>query len=192
MRLLACHTCWSWVAPEGGTCPECLFPIDPFAADPARSVLQQTFGELVTRISVVRLDRTRLPGWGSLVGTTQGLMFLPYFTTYDDGALIPLQAGSRWSCWQFWRSSHPSVFPTMGQESVGDCDLVGVFFDTPGALFIPRSHIERMHLRLRQWSITRATGHVVRITPLSVPEEWQPAWRRLFADHVDWQRPQKL
>jgi len=186
MRIVACHTCWSWVVPQGGACPDCLFPVDPLAPDPAPPILQHTFGEFVTRLSVVRIERPLLPGWGALIGTTEGLLFLPFLTSQSDGALVPLQDESRWSMWQFWRSPTPSRFPVPDDPLPGDCDVVHEFFEAPGSLFIPRSHLVRFQLRSRQWAIARSLGNVVKFTPLSPPEEWQPAWRRLIADHAGW------
>lgn len=192
MRIVACHTCWSWVAPSGAACPECLYPLDPLSPDPPRQTLIRTFGEFITRLSIVRLERTSLPRWGSLLGTSEGLLFLPYFSTHTDGSLVPLQDESRWSQWRFWKSSPQPAFPHMPQWSADDWDVVQQFFDAPGSLFIPRDQILRFHLRTKVWAISRTFGSVVRLTPLSPTEEWQPAWRQLVAQHPSWQTWLKL
>ncbi|MBI1345253.1 hypothetical protein GC163_03100 [bacterium] len=187
MRLLVCHTCWSWVAPQAGNCPECLHPLDPHVPDPPLERLQQTFGDYLLRLSEVRWERVQTPNRGTLLSTTQGLMFLPFLVTNPDGSCMALQDESRWSVWRFWHGQHRARFPVLPQAADAPFDVVQQFLDSPGALFLPRRHIVRFHTRARQWSFVRALGGVVRMAPLSPQEEWQPAWRQLMAQQAEWQ-----
>ncbi len=197
MRLVICHACWSWVTPSGSTCPECHQPIDITRPDPSATEFAFVFGELVARLATVRIERRKLPAWGSLVGTTTGLMFVPFLQSRSDGSLAASHHQPRcwdaWSLWRFWRrpafpagrllaeSGHASF------QTVDGPDLVETYLNAPGSLFVPRDHLLRWHARGQRWSLARTRGSTLHLQLQSSPEEWRPAWRQLLAAAPAWQ-----
>ncbi len=194
MRLVICHSCWTWMTPTGTSCSECHHFVDVTQPDPSNARLQEVFGRFVSRVATVRVERRELPATGSLVGTTQGLLFVPFLETLPDGGIhAPYDErgrGSVWSLWRFWQQPQlPGRRFAAGSQVLTDApepDLVQAFLDSPGALFVARDQLLRLHLRGRCWSLARAQGPVLRITFLSPDEEWKPAWRQLSAVTPEW------
>lgn len=197
MRLVICHSCWNWVTPSGNTCPECHQVLDITRPDPTPAELAAIFGESIARLATVRLERRKLPSWGSLVGTTTGLLFVPFLQARADGGLAAPNGGPRgwqnWTLWNFWRKpAFPAgrVLAELGhaslQASAGP-DVVELFLDSPGSLFIPREQLLRLHVRGQRWSVARSRGSITQMQVLSPPDEWRPAWRQLTAATPAWQ-----
>ncbi len=205
MRIVLCHDCWSWVPHSGASCPVCHRPIELSQPDPPVALLSMLLGGVVARLGGIELDRRELPRVGSLLGTTTGLLFLPQFETLQDGALLAAerrgQAARGWSMWPFRRRAPPpfgrlcaaALSPEMaaGGATVStegdDSHLAESFLDAPGAWFVPREQVVRLHVRARIWSLSRVRGPTLRFTMGSPPEDWRPAWRQLLADTPAWQ-----
>lgn len=196
MRLLLCHHCWSWVAPSGVNCPDCHHLADITQPDPQAAQLACEFGDYVVRLSMIRVETRQLPAVGSLLGTTRGLMYLPFLEALEDGGLRSLADFARqrslWSRWRFWQTPQfPAgrLLAAAAEVSLPDePDLVQRFLDAPGSWFVPRDCLLRIHVRGKNWALTRTRGPVLRFQMLSTPEEWRPAWRQLLAASPEWQR----
>jgi hypothetical protein len=203
MRIVLCHDCWSWVPHAGATCPVCHHPIELSRPDPPVARLALLLGEALVRLGGIELDRRELPRVGSLLGTTTGLLFLPQFETLPDGALLaaerrgPTTRG--WTMWPFRRREAPTFGRQFAAAMVRDSaegpavttgseesPLADSFLDAPGAWFVPREQVVRIHVRGRIWSLSRGRGPTLRFTMASPPEEWRPAWRQLLADTPAW------
>lgn len=197
MRFVICHACWSWVAPSGVTCPECQHPIDVTRPDPSVSEFATIFGEFVARIATVRMDRRKLPAWGSLVGTTTGVMFVPFLQPRVDGSLTASHHDSgRWDVWSVWRFWRRPAFPSgrmlaekshASLQTVDGVDLVETYLNAPGSLFVPRDQLLRWHTRGQRWSLARTRGGTLHFRIQSPPDEWRPAWRQLLSASSAWQ-----
>ena len=193
MRIVICHGCWSWVLGTGTTCPECHQYLDVGQPDPPEPQFALEFGEYVSRLGTVKLERRQLPDMGSLVGTSAGLLFVPFLTVLPDGGLSAperLSRGTSWSRWRWWGSTSASgpSFQALAQNRLEPAapELVRAFLDSPGAIFVPRSHLLRLEVRGNGWSLARTLGPTLQLTFRSSPEEWKPAWRQLTAACPDW------
>lgn len=164
--------------------------------DPTAAQLACEFGDYVVRLSMIRLETRSLPAVGTWLGTTRGLMYIPFLETLEDSGLRSIADFARqrslWTRWRFWQTPQ---FPTGRLLAAAaeaplpeEPDLVQRFLDAPGSLFVPRDHILRIHVRGKNWSLTRSRGSVLRFQMLSTPEEWRPAWRQLLQASPEWQR----
>lgn len=188
LRYLLCHTCWTWVAPSGLTCPLCHVMIDITQRDPDADELSRIFGQFVVRIATVHLEHSQLPNHGSLLGTSQGLLFLPFLRTLADGAFQAVtRPGPQWRGWWSWPFSSVRAFPVRrlidrGETTAAiadEADLASLFLNAPGSQFVSCEQTSRLHVRGQQLSIARTRGPQWRCRLLSPPEEWRPAWRQL-------------
>jgi hypothetical protein len=199
MRIVVCHACCSWVPQAGNTCPACHLPLDITRPDPPFEAWSGLFGEAVTRLGMVRVERTTLPAEGSLVGTTTGLMFLPQLQPLDDGGLMAVSHGTEqlretgWFPWRFWSRPQPSfgrqfaaALSQTSSTSLLETDLVTPFFESPGAWFVPLSQVIRLQVRGTMWTLSRGRGQTVRFRMCSPATDWQPAWRQLANISTPW------
>ncbi len=195
MRLVLCHECWSWVGATGTTCTECHAVVDITMPDPAAAEMARHFGAGLVRMGSVRLDRRNFPPLGSLIGTTGGLLYVPFLRTLPDGGLVAHEDGrSQRSLWNWWRSTAGSgssevafALPVEQGLSATAAELVDAFLNAPGAIFLPRDHIHRLQLRGRMLMISRFRGSALHFSLRSRPEEWQLAWRQLARQEPAWQ-----
>jgi hypothetical protein len=194
MRLVLCHECWSWIGATGMTCPDCHAAVDITVPDPAAADLASQFGAGIVRIGIVRLDRRNFPPLGSLIGTTRGLMYVPFLHVLPDGGLAPHEdSRSQRNLWNWWRSSPASgaaevtfALPAGPELSATALELVDAFLNAPGAIFLPRDHIHRLQLRGRMLMISRFRGATLNFSLRSRPEDWQLAWRQLARQEPPW------
>lgn len=196
MRVVLCHTCWTWVLPSSASCPECQQSLDLDEPDPPLTAVANRLGAVIGRLDAVDWLRKQLPVHGELWGTTTGLLFWPLLTKQPNGAWCEPYHRSphrHWT-WQtfcsWWQTSAEPATPFIADAA----DLKGEsgiriaerFFDAPGAAFFPREHLIRITLRRRRWTISRTLGRTVRMAALSSPHESRTAWRRFVQDDPNW------
>lgn len=195
MRLVICHACWRWIYHLGTQCPHCHSEVHLHEPDPVPAQMARIFGEFVARLAVAQVEKATLPSVGSVLGTTEGLLFIPFLQTRDDGSLTAARREglrrSNWWTWLLRKEIPPS--PQWGQPQgtssradAEEIDLASLFLNAPGAWFIDRRSLRRQAIQGQHWTVTRSLGATVTLQVLSSPEEWRSAWRQLVAAGHDW------
>lgn len=67
-------------------CPECGVMVDLDRPDPEREALAEILGKSLMVVGPVRVERRPLPNYGHLIGTTEGILFLPRLHRRINGA----------------------------------------------------------------------------------------------------------
>lgn len=188
MRVVLCHSCWSWANVESDRCSECQARVALDEPDPPYHAMARVLGEPVCRFGSVALERSHLPSSGRLYGLEFGLLFLPSLRRLDDGSMVPLRSpveDSGWSWRRLWNRGRRD--DATGEAHLSESlAVVDHFFDTPGALFCPVSDVVDVGLKGRRWQLQRRHGRGLRLTITASPEVWKPAWRQLARVSDDW------
>ena len=194
--IVVCPHCLTWVEPSADCCTECGVAVDVDAPDAKEVTLR--LGESLMELGPVRLERRDWPSLGTLVGTTEGLLFVPQLKSRSNGAVETIDgdshAAASWlAIWlASWRrvtvvSSSPA--PSM-ENSAGLRPAHEMLFDSPGALFVQRTSIRRALIQWGCLRLVRPPSKSVTFTPISTSQTIRQlmrplgeaaAWRNLIA-----------
>ena len=197
--IVVCSHCLTWAEPQADCCTECGVVVDIDAPDAEDARLTQRLGEPLVELGLVRLERRGWPSLGTLVGTTEGLLFVPRLKSRPNGAIEAIDEDSRAAAsslaiWlSSWRrfpaaSSSPSTQP--GEDSSGLRPPREMLFDSPGALFVQRTTIRRALIQWGCLRLVRPPSKSVTFAPVStsytIRQLMRPlgdfvAWRNLIA-----------
>lgn len=196
MRFVLCHSCWSWVTSSDARCENCRAAVLLEEPDPQLEALETRLGGNPLRLALVRVERSRLPAVGTLLGTTTGLLFLPYLTQQPSGAVTGVgDAEPRswfrptgWTLWGLWQQSAEPAERITAAAPAGDVcgSLAEQFLNSPGAVFYPLESLIRVAIRGGTWTISRTVGRTVQLSVLQPADDWQAAWRQLSASSPSW------
>ncbi|GIX03897.1 MAG: hypothetical protein KatS3mg113_0903 [Planctomycetaceae bacterium] len=207
MRIVLCHTCWSWVAWHPRGCAECHAHIDLSTPDPSMDFFDELFGEPIARMGSIELPPRHLPSWGELWGLTHGFLFIPDMLQTPLGACLSVREAndlstSRWSILPAWLKNmlfhhssrrRPDTAGTATSQSsqMAGKELAALFLATPGSWFIPCKRITRV-LRTTQHTKVLSTTRLIRLwySRDTYADENQgyarlkqiPAWKSLIVD----------
>lgn len=192
--IVVCPHCLTWAEPHADCCTECGVAVDVDAPDAEDATLTQRLGEPLAELGPVRLERHGWPSLGTLVGTTEGLLFIPRLKSRPNGAIEAIDedslAAASWlAIWlASWLrapagSSSPSTRPD--DDSSGLRSSRELLFDSPGALFVQRTTI---HRALIQWGclrLLRPPSKSITFAPASTCQTIRQLMRPL-GDSVAW------
>lgn len=177
--IVVCSHCLTWVEPHADRCTECGVAVDIDAPDPDEDMLVQRLGDPLLELGPVRLDRRGWPSLGSLVATTEGLLFLPEFAQRANGAIEPRveepDSSTTWSArlsYSWWWPQQSQITPT-NEASVADSgegmsrSVSQRLFDAPGGLFVARDSIQRLLARWNHLQIERRPTRSVTFRPVA-------------------------
>ena len=99
--LVFCRYCFTWVEPHSQMCPECSAEIVLDDHDLDRDVLSEILGKPLSVLGCVRIDRPGLPNLGELIGTTEGVLFLPRLHRRLNGAWEGVESSRLPGWWPF-------------------------------------------------------------------------------------------
>lgn len=169
--IVFCERCFTWVEPTSDFCPECGTEVQLDRPDPDLEDLALKLGRQLTVLGPVRVDRQGLPNYGYLVGTTQGLLFLPRLNRRINGAWegVTPQRCPGW--WPFGNDTGSPGFLKWLRKPFGIQDqiegssephleqdlesLARRVMDSPGAFFVERRAMRGMTVRRRTVKIER-------------------------------------
>lgn len=165
MPLVVCHTCWFWVEPRGGLCPECQRLVPLSEPDPALDELLQRLGRAQHTVAPVQFVRRELSDIGHLFVTTTGLLFLPAMLPDHPYRITMVRSPSTGSPWGRWL---PGRRQAASPESMSSWvpprldQLAEDFMHRPGALFLPARGIREVSWRTHEIRIERLSSRVLR------------------------------
>lgn len=171
--LVLCQHCFTWVQPHSHSCPECGLDIYLDEPDLPRDALARILGTPLVLHGAVRVDRSALPSFGELIGTSQGILFLPRLHRRLNGAWEGV-ASTRVPAWWPFRGDHTSprflewlrhplgvkvaeesASPVVDRPQPTEISLVDRLIDSPGAFFAQHQFIQRITARKRTVQIHR-------------------------------------
>lgn len=178
--------------PKHERCAECGGTVNLREPDPDPTELKTLFGESLHVIGEVTLKRPKLPSFGVLSAFDNGLLFLPDLRQLPSGGFAAIEHADRpASQTGFWslfsrrtQSSGMGVVPVVRPKLAADA-AVDRFFESPGALFIPRDAIQRILQRGSLLRVERKPGRTVawRLeSPLAAVQQQF----RAVEDHPTW------
>ena len=154
-------------------CPECGFGINLDQPDLERDTLAKVLGTPLMLHGSVRVERPELPSYGELIGTSQGILFLPRLHRRLNGAWEAV-ASTRLPVWWPFRGDqasprflewlrHPlgvKIPGDAGHEPVvesapNELSLVDRLMESPGAFFVEHRLIQTVTSRKRTVKLNR-------------------------------------
>lgn len=197
MSYLLCHDCYMWVEPYRGRCPECDHPLDVAVADPEPAALSRTLGQVVRLLGEVQVRRPLLPEIGTLWQTDAGLFFVPH----EAGVITRRETEEAASTSLFWALCSlfwtPLIFVlpflrTGGEErevqapvlrprttTAVSASLAALLMQDPGAFFVPRSQIRRLHRRRGWWVCDRQQARAITLRALDDTPDFEQQLQEL-------------
>ena len=183
--LVFCRYCFTWVEPHSQMCPECSAEIVLDDHDLDRDVLSEILGKPLSVLGCVRIDRPGLPNLGELIGTTEGVLFLPRLHRRLNGAWEGVESSRLPGWWPFrgdqtsprfleWLK-HPlgiKVEPISAVDPVPQPDRVSLaerLMESPGGFFAELRWIESITSRRRTVKLNRT--HLRTITVIDETED---------------------
>ena len=169
--IVFCQQCFAWIEPQSELCPDCACPVDLNQPDPDLGTLARIMGTPLMILGAARVERSSLPSFGELIGTTEGVVFLPRLHRRLNGAWEGV-ASTRLPRWWPFRGDHTSpkfldwlrrptgvkVFePTKeGEPEQIPTSLPERLLDSPGAFFVERRFIRTISARKRIVKLDRS------------------------------------
>jgi hypothetical protein len=169
--IVLCHQCLSWIEPQSELCPDCVCPVVLDQPDPDLDTLARMMGNPLMFLGAARVERPALPSFGVLIGTTEGVLFLPRLHRRLNGAWDGV-ASTRLPAWWPFRGDHTSpkfldwlrrptglrgFEPTKeGEPEPIPTALPNRLIDTPGAFFAERRFIRAISVRKRMVKLERS------------------------------------
>ena len=169
--IVFCQQCFAWIEPQSELCPDCGSPVVLDQPDPDLDTLARIMGAPVMFLGAVRVERSALPSFGELIGTTEGVLFLPRLHRRLNGAWEGV-ASTRLPAWWPFRGDHTSpkfldwlrrpsgvrVFEhaTEGEPASIPTSLPDRLMDSPGAFFAERRFIRSISARKRMVKLDRS------------------------------------
>lgn len=169
--IVLCQSCVSWIEPHAEMCPECGAEVVLDRPDPDPTALAEILGNPLMVLGPVRVERQVLPSYGHLIGTTEGVLFLPRLHRRINGAWEGVTSQRLPGWWPFrgelaspkflkWLR-HPFAGTVSGQnklEPISEQDLESLadrLMDSPGAFFIEQRLIRAVTPRRRTIKLDR-------------------------------------
>lgn len=177
--IVLCPQCLTWIETHGECCTECGTAISVDDRDPTDEVLAERLGERLLDLGPVKLLRRGWPGCGRMLVTTQGLLYLPQFTIQANGALeaatdnLPSPANRvnhlfHWWSLPAWRRPVDADGPhSPAIETIPLQPPPELLINSPGAFFIRRDSIQRIHVRWGRAQIERRPMRTVTLDQAS-------------------------
>lgn len=170
--IVLCPQCLTWVEPHAQSCTECGSTVNADDPDPPHAELARRLGSHLQGLGPIKLLRKGWPVCGRLVGTTEGLLFVPQFVKQSNGSLeaVADEAPSRssrvagvlhWWSLPPWRRPMDVEVPRVTAEPADSRSLVDLLLDSPGAVFIRRDTIQRLTIRWNRAQIERRPARSV-------------------------------
>ena len=168
--IVFCQYCVTWVEPFSTLCPECGAEVQLDQPDPDISDLTMRLGRQLMVLGPVCVERHGLPNYGYLIGTTQGILFLPRLHRRINGAWEGVTSQRLPGWWPFRGDMKSPRFlswlrkpfiarhvdnqsePVMEQDSGS---LASRLMDSPGAFFVEHRTIQVLAGRRRTVKIER-------------------------------------
>lgn len=170
--IVLCQHCFTWVEPHSEMCPECRVEVILDLPDPNRDTLAEILGTPLMVLGPVRVERPALPSYGELVGTNEGVLFLPRLHRRLNGAWEEVSSVRLPGWWPFggdlksprfldWLRRPLSVrfdTETTSDEAMepGMASLVDRLMDSPGAFFVEHRFIRAVTSRRRIIKLDRS------------------------------------
>ena len=169
--IVFCQQCFAWIEPQSELCPECGCPVVLDQPDPDLDTLVRIIGTPLMFLGAARVERSALPSFGELIGTTEGVLFLPRLHRRLNGAWEGV-ASTRLPGWWPFRGDHTSpkfldwlrrpsgvrVFEPAkeGEPEPIPTSLPDRLLDSPGAFFVERRFIRAISARKRMVKLERS------------------------------------
>lgn len=168
--IVFCQRCLSWVEPHAELCPDCGTTMTLDQPDLEPDFLDRIIGTPLMLVGPVRVERPRLPNYGDLVGTSEGMMFLPRLHRRLNGAWEGVTSHRVPGWWPFRGEQSTNRFldwlrrpanaqlaePTQGEARFLTGSLSQRLMDSPGAFFIERRFIRAMTCRRKGVRLERS------------------------------------
>ena len=171
--IVFCRQCFAWVEPHGEMCPDCGMLVILDQPDLDQESLAKIIGNPLIFLGPVRVERPRLPNYGDLLGTSEGLLFVPRLHRRLNGAWEEVASNRIPGWWPFrgeqsanrfldWlrRPSTARLSDPKKGESVEASPLSGSLserlMDSPGGFFMERRFIRGMTCRRKTVRIERS------------------------------------
>jgi hypothetical protein len=201
--LVFCQHCFAWVEPHALMCPECAAEINLDQPELERDVLTESLGTPLSVIGSVRIDRRGLPGYGELIGTSSGILFLPRLHKRLNGAWEGV-ASTKLPGWWPFRGDHTtprflewlrhSSSPRIGKEPTEDLtsaqkqfSLADRLMDSPGGFFAEHRFIQKITSRRRTVKLNRSP-----FRSITLIDESEDGSLHILLDSLPQQVPRKI
>lgn len=171
--IVICPYCLTWIEPHAQSCTECGCTVNVDDPDPGQDELAVRMGDSLRELGPVRLLRRGWPSCGRLIGTTEGLLFVPQFVKQPNGSLeavtddVPENSSRvanvlHWWSLPPWRRPVEVDTPLPASADTDDPrSPVEMLVDSPGAFFIRREAIQRVTVRWGRIQIERRPARSV-------------------------------
>lgn len=170
--IVLCHRCFTWGETHADVCSECGADVYLDLPDLDQNELVEKLGSPLSIFGPVRVERLGLPNYGFLIGTTNGILFLPRLHRRINGAWEGMTSQRLPGWWPFggdltsprflnWlrrpfgsiADSNQKVEAFSTQEIASLADL---FMDSPGAFFVELRLIRSITARWRRVKLDRS------------------------------------
>ena len=177
--IVFCRQCFAWVEPHAELCPDCGMLVILDQPDLDQESLAKIIGNPLIFLGPVRVERPRLPNYGDLLGTSEGLLFVPRLHRRLNGAWEGVSSNRLPGWWPFrgeqsanrfldWlrrpsgarlpdpkKEGSSEAFPLSGSLSDSG-SLSERLMDSPGGFFMERRFIRGMTCRRKTVRIERS------------------------------------
>lgn len=169
--IVFCQYCSAWVEPFSTLCPECGTEVQLDQPDPDIGDLTVRLGRQLMVLGPVCVERHGLPNYGYLIGTTQGILFLPRLHRRINGAWEGVTSQRLPGWWPFRGDMKSPRFlswlrkPFIAQGhadekslpvlELNSGSLANRLMDSPGAFFVEHRTIHGLVGRRRTVKIER-------------------------------------
>lgn len=170
--IVLCHRCFAWVETHSDLCPDCGGDVILDFPDPDQDELAKVLGTPMSILGPLRVDRRTLPSFGFLIGTSDGMLFLPRLHRRLNGAWEGISSQNPPAWWPFGGESKSPRFLNWlrnpfgvgihnesTNESLQDCDIGSLaerLLDSPGSFFVDLRSVHSVTSRRRSIRIDRA------------------------------------
>lgn len=169
--IVLCHRCLTWVETHSDVCPECGSDVCLDHPDPTIDFLTEVMGSSMAVMGPVRVDRTTLPSYGYVIGTSNGFLFLPRLHRRMNGAWEAISSQRLPHWWPFrgdltsprflswlrrpFGSSGQDLPESQPKTSERTDSLVDQLLDSPGSFFVELRLIQGLSARRRNVKLDR-------------------------------------
>lgn len=170
--IVLCHRCFAWIETHSDLCPECGVDVLLDCPDPDQGELATALGRAISVIGPIRVDRRALPSFGYLVGTSDGILFLPRLHRRLNGAWEGVTSQNLPAWWPFRGDCNSprflnwlrnpfgvSIHNAPVTESLPEAEIGSLaerLLDSPGSFFLDLRTIQSVSSRRRRVKIDRA------------------------------------
>lgn len=176
--IVLCPHCLTWIEPHAQCCPECGGAVDLDDVDPSPERLAERLGEQILCLGPLKLVRRGWPDCGQLVVTTRGLLFVPLLAPQMSGALEaivvePPHSTRTTNLLHWWplpswrRASEKSTTHPAQQGRASQRSILDLLLDSPGAVFVQQSAIQRIGMRWGRIQVERRPSRALTLTQIA-------------------------